>query len=76
MNKIFAMASSGITQIVDLGVKLIAAGVVMQIIFGAAVPFLGLDILANVVTFIGALGSQGLVGLIALAVLFWSFDKK
>ena len=76
MNKIFAMASSGITQIVDLGVKLIAAGVVMQIIFGAAVPFLGIDILANVVKFIGALGSQGLVGLIALAVLFWSFDKK
>lgn len=76
MNKIFAMASGGISQIVDLGIKLIAAGVVLQILFGSAVPFLGIDILANVIKFIGALGSQGLVGLVALAVLFWSFDKK
>ena len=76
MNKIFAMASGGISQIVVLGIKLIAAGVVLQILFGSAVPFLGIDILANVIKFIGALGSQGLVGLVALAVLFWSFDKK
>ena len=76
MNKIFAMASGGISKIVDLGIKLIAAGVVLQILFGSAVPFLGIDILANVIKFIGALGSQGLVGLVALAVLFWSFDKK
>jgi hypothetical protein len=25
---------------------------------------------------VGALGSQGLVGLVALAVIYWSFNKK
>ena len=70
MNKIFATASSGISQIVDIGIKLLAMGVVLQLIFGAAVPFLGIDILANVLKFVAALG------LVALAVLFWSFDKN
>ena len=45
MNKLFSTASSGISQIVDLGIKLLAMGVVLQLIFGAAVPFLGIDIL-------------------------------
>jgi hypothetical protein len=51
-------------------------GVILQIIFGAAVPFIGLDILGNVLKFVTALGSQGLVGLVALGVLFWAFDRK
>jgi hypothetical protein len=51
-------------------------GVILQIIFGAAVPFIGLDILANVIKFITALGSQGLVGLVAIGVLAWAFDRK
>ena len=76
MNKLFSTASSGISQIVDLGIKLLAMGVVLQLIFGAAVPFLGIYILANVIKFVAALGSQGLVGLVALGVLFWSFDKN
>jgi hypothetical protein len=59
-----------------LGVKLLAVGVILQIIFGAAVPFIGLDILGNVLKFVTALGSQGLVGLVALGVLFWAFDRK
>jgi hypothetical protein len=59
-----------------MGVKLLAVGVILQIIFGAAVPFIGLDILGNVLKFVTALGSQGLVGLVALGVLFWAFDRK
>jgi hypothetical protein len=59
-----------------MGIKLLAVGVILQIIFGAAVPFIGLDILGNVLKFVTALGSQGLVGLVALGVLFWAFDRK
>ncbi len=76
INKGFAAASAFLASVLDLGVKLLAVGVVLQIIFGAAVPFLGLDILANVIKFVGALGAQGLVGLVALGVIVWAFNRK
>jgi hypothetical protein len=76
MNKGFAVAGGFLGNVLDLGVKLLAVGVILQIIFGAAVPFIGLDILANVIKFVTALGSQGLVGLVAIGVLAWAFDRK
>ena len=60
-----------IKGLTEAGLALIALGVVLQIIFGAAVPFLGLDILGSVITLVKQLGSDGLVGLVALWVL-WS----
>ncbi len=76
MNKLFGAASDFLGHITHLGVKLIAVGVVLQILFGAAVPFLGLDVVGAITNFVGALGEKGLVGLVALAVLFWAWDKK
>jgi hypothetical protein len=76
MNKLFGAASDFLGHIMHLGVKLIAVGVVLQILFGAAVPFLGLDVVGAITNFVGALGEKGLVGLVALAVLFWAWDKK
>jgi len=76
MDKAFDMISTFFSRIVDVGVKLIAVAVVLQILFGAAVPFLGIDVVANVVKLVTALGGQGLVGLVAVAVLWWSFNKK
>ena len=60
----------------EAGLSLIAVGVVLQILFGAAVPFLGIDVVAGVIKLVTALGSQGLVGLVAVAVLYWAFNKK
>jgi type IV secretory pathway TrbL component len=76
MNKAFAMASSFMSLVIDLGVKLIAVAVVLQILFGAAVPFVGVDAVAGITKLVTALGQQGLVGLVAVAVLFWAFNKK
>lgn len=76
MDNIVAKANGLLTVIIDLGVKLIAAGVILQILFGAAVPFLPIDITGSIIKFVTALGGQGLVGLVALAVIWWSFNKK
>ena len=76
LNKGFALAGAFLSNVLDLGVKLLAVGVILQIVFGAAVPFMGLDILANVIKFVTALGSQGLVGLVAIGVLGWAFNRK
>jgi hypothetical protein len=76
MDNVLSKANGLLVGIIDIGIKLIAAGVVLQILFGAAVPFLAIDVTASVIKFVGALGSQGLVGLVALAVIYWSFNKK
>ena len=76
LNKGFDLAGAFLSSVLDLGVKLLDVGVILQIVFGAAVPFMGLDILANVIKFVTALGSQGLVGLVAIGVLGWAFNRK
>ena len=60
----------------EIGLSLVILGVVFQIIFGANVVFLPFDILGNVVSFVKALGGEGLVGLIALWILWGIYDKK
>jgi len=65
-----------IRQLTELGLAIIALGVVLQIIFGAAIPFLGLDIVGAVVALVRQFGSEGLVGLVAIWVLWGIYSKK
>ncbi len=67
--------SGWIKQVTNIGLGLIALGVVLQILFGAAVPFLGLDVVGSVVTLVKALGSEGLVGLVGIWVLWEIYSK-
>ena len=67
--------SGWIKSLTEVGLGLIALGVVLQILFGAAVPFLGLDVVGSVVTLVKALGSEGLVGLVAIWVLWGIYSK-
>ena len=60
----------------EVGLALIALGVVLQVIFGATIPFLGLDIVGSVVALVSKLGSEGLVGLVAIWVLWGIYSKK
>ena len=68
--------SGWIKQVTNIGLGLIALGVVLQILFGAAVPFLGLDVVGSVVTLVKALGSEGLVGLVAIWVLWGIYHRQ
>ena len=65
-----------IRQLTEVGLALIALGVVLQVIFGATIPFLGLDVVGSVVALVGKLGSEGLVGLVAVWVLWGIYSKK
>ena len=62
-----------IGQITELGLLLIALGIVIQILFGDAASFLTADIVGNLISLIKALGDNGLVGLIALAIILWLY---
>ena len=65
-----------IRSLTEVGLALIALGVVLQVIFGAAVPFLGIDVVGSVVTLVKQLGAEGLVGLVAIWVLWGIYSKK
>ena len=64
-----------IRSLTEAGLALIALGVVMQILFGAAVPFIGLDVVGSVVSLVKQLGGEGLVGLAANWVLWGIYSK-
>ena len=63
-------------SLTEAGIALIALGVVLQILFGAAVPFIGLDVVGSVVSLVSKLGGEGLVGLAAIWVLWGIYSKK
>ena len=65
-----------IRSLTEAGLALIALGVVLQIIFGAAVPFIGIDVIGSVVSLVKQLGGEGLIGLAAIWVLWGIYSKK
>ena len=65
-----------IRSLTEAGLAIIALGVVLQIIFGAAVPFIGVDVIGAVVSLVKQLGGEGLVGLAAIWVLWGIYSKK
>ena len=64
-----------IHKMTEAGVGLIALAVVMQVIFGKAVPFIGGDVIGNITGIISTLGAQGLVGLAAVGVIYAIFNR-
>ena len=64
-------------SLTEAGIALIALGVVLQIIWpgAAAIPFIGIDIVGHVLALVAKLGGEGLVGLIALWVLWGIYSR-
>ena len=68
--------SGWIKSLTEVGLGLVALGVVLQILFGAAIPFMPMDVVGSVVGLVKELGSEGLVGLVAIWVLWGIYSKK
>ena len=64
-------------SLTEAGIALIALGVVLQVIWpgAAAIPFIGIDIVGNVLALVAKLGAEGLVGLIAVWVLWGIYNR-
>ena len=65
-----------VKKLTEAGVALLALGIIMQVIFGDVVPFVGGDIVGNITAIVASLGEQGLVGLVALGVIYAIFNKN
>ena len=66
----FDQIIGNVKKLTETGVALLALGIVMQVIFGKVVPFVGGDIIGNITAIVASLGAQGLVGLVALGVIY------
>ena len=64
-----------IGALTEIGLMLLALGIVAALLAGPSVPFLG-NVTGNIVTLVKDLGSNGIVGLIALGVILWLFSNR
>ena len=68
MENIFNMVSGFFSKMTSLFVGLLSFGVMAEILFGG--PVMGMSVIANVMDIINMLGNNGVVGLIALVILY------
>ena len=66
---------SGVRGATEAGVSLIGLAIVLQVVFGGSVPFLGGDVIGTIISIVSQLGAAGLVGLISAAVLWKLFTR-
>ena len=63
-------------EIIDFGLLLIAIAIILELLFGPSTPFLGQNIIENLVTLIQDLGDAGVVGLISIAIIIYLWNKS
>jgi hypothetical protein len=76
--EILKTVKSWVSALADTLLSVLALMIVTSVIFkGVAIPFLpNVDVIANVTSIVKGLGSEGLVGLIAIWVLYNIWQKK
>tara|TARA_R100001591_G_scaffold42712_2_gene53924 strand:+ start:3747 stop:3983 length:237 start_codon:yes stop_codon:yes gene_type:complete len=65
-------------QLTEIGVSLIALGVVLEVLFkGANIPFWpNISVVGNIMDILGGLNAEGLLGLVGAFVLYHILKKK
>ena len=71
----FGQIKKWIGEITEISLLLIALGVSIEVLFGSQVPVFS-GIITNLTGLISTLGENGLVGLIALSVILFLFQKR
>ena len=72
----FTTVKNWLKEITEIGILLVAVGIVLEVVFGKAVPFLGANVVGNIIGIVKALGNEGLVGLMSLGVIAWLINHK
>tara|TARA_Y100000590_G_scaffold450128_1_gene589319 strand:- start:1244 stop:1480 length:237 start_codon:yes stop_codon:yes gene_type:complete len=62
-------------KFIELGVLLLAASVIAEILFGPDVPFFGSQVTSNLVGLLNSLGEQGIAALIIVFAVIYVYRK-
>ncbi len=68
--------SKWIRTFTEAGIALLGLAIIVQVLFGNAVPFIGGNVIGSIASIITSLGAQGLVGLVVVAVIYAIFTKR
>ena len=78
MDNVLGTLKGLIRDVTEVGVYLLALGVVAGVLFGVGegdgAAFYG-DVVTNITNLVKSLGSQGLTGLLSLAVILYLFKR-
>ena len=74
METIFNIVTGFFAKMTTLFMGLLSFGILAEILFGA--PVLGISVIGNVVDVINLLGNNGVVGLIAIVILYSLLERK
>ena len=74
MESVFNMVIGFFGKMTTLLMGLLSFGVMAEILFGS--PVMGMSVIGNIMDIINLLGDNGVVGLIALVILYNLLDKK
>ena len=74
MENIFNLVNGFFGKMTSLFLGLLSFGIMAEILFGS--PVLGMSVIGNVMDIINMLGSNVVVGLMALVILYGLLDKK
>ena len=70
-----ARIKTWIGGITDIGLMLLALAIVAALLVGSNLPFFG-GVVGNIIGMVKDLGSNGLVGLIAVGIILWLFSRR
>lgn len=70
-----ARAKMWIGGLTDIGLMLLALAIVAALLVGGTLPFFG-GVVTNIIGLVAELGKNGLVGLIAVAIILWLFSRR
>ena len=76
--EIISKIKSWASALADVGVSLIALGIVLEVLFsGQGIPFWpNISVIGNVQSIIGGFSDQGLLGLVAVWILYHIYNRK
>ena len=74
--EILKKSVSVLKHLTHAALAILALAVVLQVLFGPSVAFFPVDVVGNVLAITKSLGSEGLVGLVALGVLIALFKGQ
>ena len=74
MENIFNLVNGFFGKMTSLFMGLLSFGVMAEILFGS--PVMGMSVIGNIMDIINILGSNGVVWLMALVILYGLLDKK
>jgi|TARA_E500000305_G_scaffold98137_1_gene89552 hypothetical protein len=78
MMDILKSIKSWASALADVGVSLLALGIVLEILFnGQGIPFWpNISVIGNIQGILAGLSSQGLIGLVAVWILYQVYKAK